>query len=292
MSSFDEEITGDQHSVRYSPSPGRANITVRKCIFEHIQAGVQGAAIFIEFNTDITIQSTIFDEIKAGHKGGAIYFFSKIGTEYKNVLHSNYNCFSNCKANYGSSIHGTAAKIEIYFSGTSNCIGWEDSKESGAQMGIESKYIMSSNLNLTGGKSIYAGAMEYREAIDGFFSFQTIIDISSCFTMAMTKTGTGLFVTHSNIVGCKLTGNPSNSRPAIYFQNDESSTVRNFCVFKCSVRDAYSQKGFRGMFSSVDYFSQEDKGSITIENLITDLAFDDVNYNNPKILIYSKNPTI
>lgn len=83
FSSFDEEIAGDQHSVRYSPSPGRTNITVRKCIFEHIQAGVQGAAISIEFNTDITIQSTIFDDIKADTKEGQYIFSAKLALNTK-----------------------------------------------------------------------------------------------------------------------------------------------------------------------------------------------------------------
>ena len=114
--------------------------------------------IYINFNTDITIQSTIFNEIKAGEEGGAIYYFSKNNNIYSNIFHSNYNCFSKCTANFGSSIHGTAARIEIYFSGTTDCKGLSTSS-SGAQMDIDSNYILSSNLNLTGGEAVYAGAM-------------------------------------------------------------------------------------------------------------------------------------
>ncbi|KAK8837521.1 hypothetical protein M9Y10_036519 [Tritrichomonas musculus] len=280
LTSNEVEITGDQNSQRFQATSGTTNVIVKKCIFNNMADQYDGGAIYINLEVNAQIQSTVFDNMKANHYGGAIFYQNLNDKSYTNDLYSNYNCFSDCNALYGTAIHGMGKTIQIYYSGTTT------SKSEGAQMDINSDYIMSSHLNLTGGVSTYAGGMEYRHATRGKFQFQTLIGFYSCFTMALTETGTGLLVSDSNIVKCTLTNNPSEARPAIYFQNRGMSTASNFHVIGCSVRNAYNKDRSRqGKFSSCQNDNGEQGGETSIIDLTTDLEKSDVEYGNSKIIV-------
>ena len=241
-------LEGDRNAQRYVSSSDTTRIYIKKCQFSNIQNQNDGGAIYINIDVETTLQSTIFENIQVSNQGGAIYY--RGGDSPTNEFYSNYNCISNCVAKEGSAIKAYGGRIEIYFLGTTSCTGTisqdgTPADSSGGQIDLESTNISTSNLNLTGALSKVTSAIEYRKSTSGFFKYETIINCSGCYIIALTETGNDLEITNSNIIDCTVTNNPYDGRPCIIFQNMGSSILQSFCVFGCDVKNANNNQNNR-----------------------------------------------
>ena len=88
-------------------------------------------------------------------------------------------------------------------------------------------------INTTGGKAVYCGSMEYRNAKSGFFQFQTIVEMKCKYTISFTSVEIeGMKIISCNLVKnniSKVDGEDAKSNPpALIFVIKNNVSIENF----------------------------------------------------------------
>lgn len=175
------------------------DLIIDSCIFRNCYSfGIGGGALFVTQDSIIVIHNTLFSFAHTDFSlgGGALISgknFDVALPPHCVSLNVQYCCFSYCYPTvypsvnvnnmgiFGSALLASSRVVILYFSSTSNCFNSNKNiPNQGAQLDLRSPKIMSQNANISGGNSKWCGSMEYRDTVQGFFKFQTIVEIQHC----------------------------------------------------------------------------------------------------------------
>lgn len=186
-----------------------------------------------------------------------------------------YCCFSKCSlvsnfTGYGSVIFIFSKFIDILYCSTLDCKS--DGKSYGAQIDLKSDSIETSYINLTNGNAVYCCGIEYRNAISGYFKYQTLCQLEGSFLTSFTSIN-DIFVSYCNYVNDSI--NPVENGALIYTIRS-NITISHFCFVSISII---------GVFEFV-YFAMPIGKVLLSNSLIDDNLFaylDNATTNNVKI---------
>lgn len=271
------------------------DIKMTKCQFSYCYTTQDnGGGIFIQEDCTVILHNCIFDHCHSGKNGGAAAIAKMIkfndkpdisGVVTDDPMHDKtqrldiqYTCFSDCytdnkpKEGYGAVMMMGAKSVTFYYASTVNCAN-HGNKPKGAQFDILSTSISSQFINVTGGKTIYCGSLEYREASSGFFQYQTITNLECKYATSFTSVDIkGLAIRSCNIYKNTLLrpdGEDDKSNPpSLIFVRKLNLLVQNF-YFKENNMNGY------GKFASKE---NNDKLEITLDYCFADS--NDQNYWN------------
>lgn len=229
------------------------DLKITKCNFiKCYTKGDNGGGIKIEQDCIVILHNCIFDRCHSKKNGGAGAIAKIIKFKHKiinNVLNDDpdhdmtkrldiqYTCFQGCYTDdgngYGTALLMGADSITFFYASTVECPPNDNSIPKGAQFDILANSISSQFINATGGKSTYCGAMEYRNAIKGFFRYQTIAKLQCKYAIAFTSVNiSGLTITSCNIyknnIKRKQGEDEKDNPPALVFVRTNDLLVENF----------------------------------------------------------------
>lgn len=167
-------------------------LKIAGCVFKNCFCGDEGGGgIFVSQHENILIYETLFDSCHStGYCGGCCCIVGKkcqyngmstLKDEQLPFADIRYCCFQNCYGapdfTMGSIMCMAAARMNLNYTSCTNCSCIIRSR--GAQFDIQSQYPTSEHMNMTGGMSKFCGSLEYRYSDEGYFRYQTMMNISS-----------------------------------------------------------------------------------------------------------------
>ncbi|KAK8871801.1 hypothetical protein M9Y10_007543 [Tritrichomonas musculus] len=168
-----------------------------------------GGALYVEQKCTVLLHECIFDDCHADNHGGALFIVEKFNGGNVDTdaafnddeipkLTTEFCCFQDCyiygesnsnsNSKHGVAMYVAALETNISFLTTVRCPGNDGVLHRGAQFDIQSRDdIYSSNINTTGGHSLYCSGIEYRHSKKGVFRFQTVTNIVGKFATSLTS---------------------------------------------------------------------------------------------------------
>lgn len=232
------------------------DIIITNCTFLQCYTNADhGGGIYVHELCQVILHKCIFDGCNSKKNGGAGAIAEEIviiehkddkgNVVYEELAHKKakrldiqYTCFQNCytrtdNQGYGVALLMGADNVKFFYASTVNCPSANQKLPKGAQFDIYADSVSSQYINTTNGKAMYCGAMEYRNANQGFFQFQTIIGLNCKYTISFTSVSIeGLEITSCNFVKNTInfpsTENADFSPPALVFVMDKNLVIENF----------------------------------------------------------------
>lgn len=191
----------------------------------------------------VTIYGTTFDNCKTDKGDGGAIFVCKTeretqfdsSHEFTTSFNSSYCCYSKCsaygtskerEAGFGPVMFIFATSIEVFYSSSVDCPA--EGNSYGAQFDLKSESIRSSYINSTKGEAEYCIAMEYRNAIEGYFKYQTFIDLTGGFLTSFTDIDKVLDISYCNYINDYIKKPKDQNGAFIYVRNCDVN-INNFC---------------------------------------------------------------
>lgn len=206
MQDYSETQTVDQGSEC-------SELSIVNCKFIKCESSGSGGGLSVTADVKIVIHNTIFGNCTAQHLGGAALVCKNLNSTpdkttfndvQANALDVQYCCFQFCDASkdsYGTCLFSASTNTTLLYASTVGC----STNSQGAQFDLQMNSVHSQYVNITGGKSLFCGAIEYRYAAQGTFEFQTITNLENCFCVAFTAVSMeNLSIENCNFVGNKL----------------------------------------------------------------------------------------
>lgn len=169
------------------------HIKIIFCTFQDCSSVDAGGSLFINQDSEVILHSNEFIRSKTSNsKGGAALITKSFkqdadppNDEKVSKLNIQYCCFCQCCPINQDNLLGVAlfaAGVDTVFSflSTVDCPLGNGVRAKGAQFDIQATNVRATNINISGGNSKYCGGIEYRNAIQGYFRFQTISNIAHC----------------------------------------------------------------------------------------------------------------
>ena len=209
-------------------------------------------------NGIVTVYSSSFEKCKVENGDGGAIFVCKVekSTGFDsthdniNFFNSSYCCYSQCSATgsgevsgYGPVMFIFANEIEILFSTSVKCP--VDGKSYAAQFDLKSYTIKSSYINSTKGTADYCCAMEYRMANQGYFRYQTFVDLTGCYLTSFTNIDKKLDISYCNYVNDTIR-HIDNQKGAFIYVRKCDVYISNFCFVGINVDDNFDFVFFDG----------------------------------------------
>lgn len=252
----DSNFTGDNlKNKRAYFKSDCGDISIYFCTFLNCYSQDEnGGSILVTQDCVVVIHSTQFiGSHTTMNRGGACCIVKQFNTyddasikdEQLQSLNVQYCCFSGCypqtdnESLYGLALFCASKETVVYFSSTIDCPPTDhDISSGGAQIDIQSDYVKSKNVNITGGRAKYCGGIEYRYATKGHFKFQTISNIKECmFATSFTSISINdLEISFSNYDRNRLVNNAvdkdKNLKPGLIHIREKDIVISNFCFTK------------------------------------------------------------
>lgn len=217
--------------------------TFTKCINSH-DSESGGAILFVK-NGELTVHDTFFQtcSINGESVGGAICACKALGEigynmghECAKLFHSHYCCYSGCFGKYGSAAFVASQNLELNYSSIVGFNPPTTDQPEGAQFDLTAtnSFIGSEYVNSTGGIAKYCSAIEYRQAQDGFFRYQTLLNNTGSYVSTFTDLDNQVEISFSNYINSHLIHGENAVGASLIFVRKRSVTLSFISIQRVS----------------------------------------------------------
>lgn len=209
--------------------------TFTKCSNSHDSESSGGAILFVK-DGELTVHDTFFQtcSINGNSVGGAICACKALGTigyymghDCAKLFHSHYCCYSDCSGQYGGAAFVVSQNLELNYSSVVGNNSPTFTQPHGAQFDLNAtgSLIGSEFVNVTGGLAKYCAAIEYRQAQNGFFRFQTLLNNTGSYISTFTKLDDQVDISYSNYINSHLQYDYDAAATSLIFVRQRSVTL-------------------------------------------------------------------